>query len=93
VEGGHERRLLLVRGCFFPREASTLLVASEISVPEVHDLSIPQELVVEPDGLSAMEDLKVCGAPCIEKSPKELIQMDADEPLDTASPSPWGGFH
>jgi hypothetical protein len=47
---------------------------------------------VEPDGLSAAEDLRVSGAPCTEKPSKGLIQMDADEPLDKASPSPWGEF-
>jgi hypothetical protein len=47
---------------------------------------------VELDGLSAAEDLKVSGAPCTEKSSKGLIQMDADEPLEKASPSPRGEF-
>jgi hypothetical protein len=45
---------------------------------------------VEPDGHSSLEELKVFGAPCIEKSSKELLSMDADEPLERASPSPWG---
>jgi hypothetical protein len=47
---------------------------------------------VEPDRHSSVEELKVSGAPCIEKSSNELILMDADEPLERASPSPWGVF-
>jgi hypothetical protein len=47
---------------------------------------------VEPDGHSTLAELKVARAPCTDKSSKELVHMDADDPLERASTSPWGEF-
>ena len=46
---------------------------------------------VEPVEQSTLEEPKVSSAPCTGKPSKELIQMDADEPLGRAS-SQWGEF-
>jgi hypothetical protein len=83
---------LEVLRCFSPRDISTPLVASEKDVPVVQAMAILQQLVAEPDGLSTLEELKVFGVTCTDKSSKELIQMDADEPLERASLSSWGEF-
>jgi hypothetical protein len=37
-------------------------------------------------------ELKAFGDACTIKPSKELIHMDGDEPLERASPSPWGEF-
>jgi hypothetical protein len=47
---------------------------------------------VESDGHMTVGKLKISGAPCTDKSSKELIHMDADEPLEKASPSLWDEF-
>jgi hypothetical protein len=39
-----------------------------------------------------LRELKTSGDACTIKPSKELIHMDGDEPLERASPSPWGEF-
>jgi hypothetical protein len=40
----------------------------------------------------SLGELKASRDPCTIKPSKELIYMDGDEPLERASPSPWGEF-
>jgi hypothetical protein len=68
------------------------LVLPEMAIQGVKEQTDMELIVVEPDGHSLVEELKVSGAPCTGKSSKEIIPMDADEPLERASPSPWGEF-
>jgi hypothetical protein len=59
------------------------------TTPSCFDMEMSQ---VEPDGHMIVGKLKTSGAPCTDKSSKEFIHLDADEPLEKASPSPWDEF-
>jgi hypothetical protein len=50
------------------------------------------DMEMSPDGHLTVGKLKISGAPCTDKSSKELIHMDAGEPLEKASPSSWDEF-
>ncbi|KAM0866083.1 hypothetical protein ACQ4PT_042846 [Festuca glaucescens] len=66
--------------------------SEENSMKEIIEVDDPRELVVEPDVPSTLEELKDPGAPCTKKSTKEMNQLDAEEPLERDTPSPWGEF-
>jgi hypothetical protein len=59
------------------------------TTPSFFDMEMSQ---VESDGHMTVGKLKISGAPYTDKSSKELIHMDADEPLEKASPSLWDEF-
>jgi hypothetical protein len=59
------------------------------TTPSCFDMEMSQ---VEFDGHMTVGKRKISGAPCTDKSSKELIHMDADEPLEKASPSLWDEF-
>lgn len=91
VAVGEDCSALVVAGCSAELSEKAQSVDDPPALEKVMLEDDPPDLASVLPGMSTLEEPKVSSAPCTGKPSKELIQMDADEPLGRAS-SPWGEF-